>query len=79
MACKKTASTELTEEQKKILSALAMQENPVASKEIAAETGIESKSMGCKIRGLKDKGYIESPVRCKYVITGEGRSQLGSK
>ncbi len=63
----------LTDEQKKILVVMAEQTEPCACKDIAAATGLESKSVSCKLTALKKKGYISSPVRCKYEITAEGR------
>ncbi|MDA3972017.1 MAG: MarR family winged helix-turn-helix transcriptional regulator [Desulfobulbaceae bacterium] len=64
----------LTDEQKKILAAMAGQTGPSGCKDIAAATGLESKSVSCKLTALKKKGYISSPVRCKYEITEEGRA-----
>ncbi|MBU0680516.1 MAG: MarR family transcriptional regulator [Proteobacteria bacterium] len=49
---------------------------PAAGKEIAAAVGMESKAVSCKLTGLKNKGYIDSPVRCKYAITAEGKAAL---
>ncbi len=63
----------LTDEQKKILAAMASQTEPCGCKDIAEATGMESKSLSCKLTALKKKGYISSPVRCKYAITEEGR------
>lgn len=74
---KKDKAVSLTEEQAKILKAMAEMEGPVASKDISAATGIPSKSLSCRIRSLKTKGLVESPARCKYVITEQGR-QLAS-
>ena len=66
----------LTDEQKSILNAMAGMSDPSACKEIAAAVGMESKSVSCKLTSLKKKGYIESPVRCKYTITSDGKAQL---
>ncbi len=66
----------LTDEQKKILGAMAGMSDPSACKEIAAAVGMESKSVSCKLTSLKKKGYIESPVRCKYTITSDGKAAL---
>ena len=76
MACKSKSCGTLTEEQKKILEALAEAKEPVATKDISAATGIPSKSVSCRLRSLKNKGFIESPARCKYAITNEGKSQI---
>lgn len=66
----------LTGEQKQILEAINKTEDPCGSKDIAAATGLESKAISCRITALKKQGLVESPVRCKYTITEEGRSAL---
>ncbi len=78
--CKKKGGKEikLTEEQEKILRAMAEMEGPVASKDISEATGIPSKSLSCRIRSLKTKGLLESPARCKYEITEAGRQLIAS-
>jgi predicted transcriptional regulator len=74
MGCK-CGSKGLTEEQKKILKAMA-EMGECASKDIAEATGIPGKSVSCRLTSLKKKGYIESPKRCRYVITDTGREQI---
>lgn len=79
MACatkKCGCKSELTDEQKKILTTMADKTEPCACKEIAAASGMESKSVSCKLTALKNKGYIESPARCKYAITAAGRAAI---
>jgi len=66
----------LTDEQKQVLDAMANCDGPCGSKDIAAATGLEPKQVSCRITALKKKGYVDSPVRCKYEITGEGKSAL---
>ncbi len=82
MACSKgkksKCSTALTDEQKKILKVLSESEGPMASKEIAEKTGLTSNQVSCRLRALKNKGFVESPERCKYVATSEGTSALQS-
>ena len=73
---KSKCNTGLTDEQKKILEVLDSVGGPMASKEIAKETGLTSNQVSCRIRSLKNKGYVESPERCKYQVTEEGRSAL---
>lgn len=68
----------LTGEQKQILEAMAESAEPCGSKDIAAATGLESKAISCRITAMKKKGLVDSPVRCKYVITDDGRSALQS-
>ncbi len=71
--CKKGT---LSDEQKQVLAAMEKCDGPCASKDIAAATGLESKQVSCRITALKKKGYVDSPVRCKYAITTEGKSAL---
>lgn len=66
----------LNDDQKKVLEAMANCDGPCASKDIAAATGMEAKSVSCKITALKKKGYVDSPVRCKYEITSDGKTAL---
>jgi predicted transcriptional regulator len=66
----------LTDEQKKVLEALAGSSEPCGTKDIASATGLESKQVSCRITSLKKKGYIDSPARCKYEITDEGKKAL---
>ena len=81
MACKCGAKSKqevkLTEEQAKILKAVAEMDGPVATKDISEATGMPSKSISCRISALKKKGFIESPARCKYQITDAGRQAIG--
>ena len=78
MACKTQSGNcaGLTENHDKILSALASMSGPSATKEIAAASGLESKSMSNQLKTLKTKGYIDSPVRCKYAITEAGKAAM---
>lgn len=78
MSCACGSKKPLTDEQKQILEAMAKSEEPSGSKDIAAATGLETKAISCRITALKKKGLVESPVRCKYTITDDGRSALGS-
>jgi predicted transcriptional regulator len=66
----------LTEEQKQILETMAKSTEPCGTKDIAAATGLEAKAISCRITAMKKKGLIDSPVRCKYAITDDGRSAL---
>jgi Fe2+ or Zn2+ uptake regulation protein len=75
MACKSCA-TGLSDTQRQVLEAFAKSEEACGSKDIAAATGMESKKVSCQITALKKKGFVSSPVRCKYEITDEGKSQL---
>ena len=79
MACKseREGRTEgLSDAQKKILAALNEMGKPLAPKQIAEAVGMESKEVSANIKVLKKLGYVDSPVRCKYAITDDGKSNL---
>jgi DNA-binding MarR family transcriptional regulator len=67
---------QLTEEQKKILVAFKESEKPVGAKDIAEATGIDKKIVSSNIAKLKKDNLVDSPVRCKYGITGDGINAL---
>lgn len=69
--------SEVVGETKQILEALAKCETPCGNKDIAEATGIDKKVISKEITALKKKGLVNSPVRCKYGITDEGRSSIG--
>ncbi len=75
---KKNKEIKLTEEQEKILKAVAQMEGPVATKDISEATGIPSKSLSCRISALKKKGLLESPQRCRYQITEAGKNLVSA-
>lgn len=76
-ACKsQTKSQTLTDEQKQILEAMANIQAPCGAKEIAEATGIDAKAVSSRITDMKKQGLVDSPVRCKYGITAEGRSAI---
>lgn len=72
-----TAAT-INDQQRQVLEALANSTAPSGSKELAAATGLEAKQVSCQLTALKKKGLVDSPARCKYGITDQGRSQLDS-
>ena len=76
MGCKKCGSAELSEPQRQVLEAFAKSKEACGGKDIAATTGLESKQVSCQITALKKKGYVASPVRCKYEITKDGKNAL---
>jgi len=77
MACKtKCGSKELSEKQREVLEALAKCDEACGSKDIAAATSLEAKQVSCQITALKKKGLVDSPVRCKYAITGDGQAAI---
>jgi DNA-binding MarR family transcriptional regulator len=66
----------LTEEQKKILEAFKSLNKPVGTKDIAEATGLDKKLVSSTITKLKKDNLLDSPVRCKYGITGDGVNAL---
>jgi len=72
----KEGSIMIDKEGKKVLEALSGFEKPASGKEIAQAAGMDSKIVISKIKTLKSKGLVESPVRCKYCVTPTGRETL---
>ena len=77
MGCNTCGTNDVSDHQRQVLEALAKTHEACGSKEIAAATGLEAKQISCQITALKNKGYVASPVRCKYTITEQGKSVLG--
>lgn len=67
---------ELGEEQKGILKALAQLTEPAGCKVIGEQAGFPWRTVMAKLRGLKREGYVESPVKGKYIITEKGREAV---
>ncbi len=76
MACNTSKTNTLSDTQRQVLEALAKSSEACGSKELAAATGMEAKQISCQITALKNKGYVDSPVRCKYEITEQGKGAL---
>lgn len=66
----------LSEEQKKILEAFKKSGKPLGAKDISEATGIDQKQVSGEISKLKKMNLLDSPVRCKYGITGDGVNAL---
>lgn len=65
------------DESRQVLEALAKCAGPCGPKDIAEATGLDKQVVSNQITALKKKGLVDSPVRCKYGITAEGRASLG--
>jgi len=76
MACRCSCKSKITDEQKKILTAMAGMETPCGCKDVSTATGIDDKSVGSHLKTLKTNGYVDNPVRCKYAITAEGKAVI---
>ena len=75
--CGSTSKTvEASGEARQVLEALAKVEGPCGAKDISEATGLDKKVVSSRITALKKKGLVDSPVRCKYGITDEGRATL---
>jgi predicted transcriptional regulator len=76
MACNTCKNTALNDNQRQVLEALAKLEEASGAKDIAPHTALESRQISCQLTALKKKGLVDSPVRCKYVITEQGQTAL---
>lgn len=76
MGCTKCKAEPLSDGQRQVLQALARSSNACGNKEIAATSGLDAKEVGSLMTALKKKGYVDSPVRCKYAITAEGKEAI---
>lgn len=68
--------SELTAEQKQILAALSSADKPWGNKDLAEATGLDKKVISSGVAAMKKAGLVDSPVRCKYGVTGEGKKAL---
>ena len=68
--------SELTEEQRKILNALTRMAEPGGCKVIGEAADIPWRTVMARLRGLKKDGYVDSPVKGKYVITDKGKEAV---
>lgn len=71
------ATKEAGSESQKVLQALVKSAAPCGAKDIAEVTGLDKKVVSNQITALKKQGLVDSPVRCKYGITAEGKASLG--
>lgn len=66
----------LDEDLKSILKALAKMKSPAGNSDLEKASGIEKTKLASKIKKLKDAGLVDSPERCKYSITPEGKKKV---
>ncbi len=77
MGCSRCGTKEtINDQQRQILKTLAKSAAACGSKDIAAAVKLEPKQIGSQLTTLKKKGYVASPVRCKYEITEAGKSAI---
>ena len=77
MSCPSCNTPKLSDIQRQVLQALANSAEACGSKELASATGLAAKQISCQITALKNKGYVDSPARCTYTITAQGKEALG--
>jgi len=70
--------SKLGDEEKAILRALNELKEPAGCQAIGEKAGIDWRRVMGKLRGLSKDGYVESPVKGKYVITNKGKQTLKS-
>ncbi|KIX13769.1 MarR family transcriptional regulator [Dethiosulfatarculus sandiegensis] len=73
--CADTKAT-LSEDAKAVLKTLAESDAPLANKQIATISGLDGKQVTATVKKLKTQGLVDSPARCKYGITQEGKDNL---
>ncbi|HBI14775.1 MAG TPA: Fur family transcriptional regulator [Desulfobulbaceae bacterium] len=76
MGDKKCVPGSLNDLQRKVLKVLAGIKGACGSKEVAASSGMDAKAVSTQLTALKKKGYVDSPARCKYEITREGKKAI---
>jgi len=69
-------SKKLSAEAQKIIKTLAESDKPLANKQLATATGLDSKVISSQIKALKAEGLVDSPARCKYGLTDQGKKAL---
>ena len=72
------STTAIDEVQKKVLQTLTGFDTPAGNKELAQAAGLEGKEVTKALKGLKSKGLVESPARCKYAVTPAGASKASA-
>lgn len=76
MPCRRKKSEDLDDIQIKILKALSTMKEPAGCGEIAKAAGLPTPKVMGKLRGLKSRGLVDSPVKGKYIITEEGKKKI---
>ena len=69
-------SNPVDETGKAILKALSEFTEPAGCKQIAEKAGLDVRKVMGKLRSLLKNGYVERPVKGKYVITDKGREVI---
>lgn len=76
MGCGKCGNKIINDQQQQILKTLVQSVAACGSKDIAAAVNLEPKQISSQLTALKKKGYVASPVRCKYEITEAGKNAI---
>lgn len=64
------------EVQKKILKALIKLSKPSGCGDIGKLAELKVPVVMGKLRGLSKEGYVQSPVKGKYIVTAKGKSAV---
>ncbi|XOF32683.1 MAG: transcriptional repressor [Candidatus Electrothrix sp. YB6] len=72
-SCRKNG---LNDRQRQVLEVVAESDDVCENRDIAAATAMDPKQISCQLTALKKKGFITSPIRCKYEITEAGKEIL---
>ena len=76
MGCAKCGPGPLSAAERRVLEAVAGSGAACGNKDIAAACGLDAKEVSSQIAALKKKGLVDSPVRCKYALTQEGKKAI---
>ncbi len=66
----------IDEVQKRILKALVKLNKPSGCGDIGKIAGLKVPAVAGRIRGLSKEGYVQSPVKGKYIVTAKGKSAV---
>ena len=75
MGCR-TSTPHLSDMQRAVLAALDGSGDDCSSRDIAAASGLKAQQVSCQLTALRKKGLINSPARCRYEITADGKKAL---
>lgn len=72
----RSSTVPMDEVQKKVLKALIKLNKPSGCGDIGKLAGLKVPVVVGKIRGLSKEGYVQSPVKGKYVVTDKGKTAV---
>jgi predicted transcriptional regulator len=63
-------------DQEAVLKAIAAAGDPVGTNDIVTISGLAKSKVTSKIKQLREKGLVDSPIRCKYCVTESGKNKI---